>query len=50
MSNEQLEIEYALQNTRPGGMAISGVTAQTAVPNPPFGGVDASGIGGYQGA
>ena len=44
MSNEQSEIEYVLQNTRSGGMAINDVTAQIAVPNLPSRGVDDSGI------
>jgi len=33
MSNKQSEIEYVLQSTRSGGMAINGVTTQIAVPN-----------------
>ena len=44
MSNKQSEIEYVLQNTRSGGIAINDVTAQTAIPNLPSGGVDDSGI------
>jgi acyl-CoA reductase-like NAD-dependent aldehyde dehydrogenase len=43
MSNKQSEIEYVLQNTRSGGMAINDVTAQIAVLNLLSGGADDSG-------
>ena len=43
MSNKQSEIEYVLQNTRSGGMAINDVTAQISVLNLLSGGADDSG-------
>lgn len=49
MSEDPSELDFVVQNTQSGGVSLNDVMTQIAVPNVPFGGVGASGMGSYHG-
>jgi acyl-CoA reductase-like NAD-dependent aldehyde dehydrogenase len=49
MSEDSSELDFVVQNTQSGGVSLNDVMTQIAVPNVPFGGVRASGMGSYHG-
>lgn len=49
MTESADEMEYVIQHTSSGGVALNDVMTQIAVPNLPFGGIGSSGMGAYHG-
>lgn len=49
LSEVKEELDYVVEHTLSGGVSLNDVMTQIAVPNLPFGGVGASGIGSYHG-